>query len=306
MTSARLDFSPSLLTLGTVQLGMAYGIANQGGQPTTGQADAILDTAVRDGVTTFDTARAYGSSEAVIGSWMARRDAAHGIGIVTKLSPIPEGAPNTRKDAVDASLRASRKALGRATIDLVLAHREADLLDDAVASALNEARERGEIGGFGASVYSIETARRLIDIEHIRALQVPMSAADRRFDTSGIVGRANDRGLVVFARSVFLQGALLMAPDLLPPHLAPLGPRLSQARAIAEARGRPLSEALMLAVRDTPGVTSLVVGVDRADQLAPHCRSIRAAPLGQDAASTLIACFEGLSDDVIDPSRWPR
>jgi aryl-alcohol dehydrogenase-like predicted oxidoreductase len=185
---------PSRLTLGTVQLGIAYGIANSSGQPDTATAEAILDHALAGGITTFDTARAYGSSEAVIGTWLAARSNATSPDIVTKLAPLPAATPAERRAAALASLDESRRVLGLPRLGLVLAHRENDLLDSAVIEALEMEREQGGISGYGASVYTVEAAARLLDLDRIAALQVPMSAADQRFVDSGIIARAAAAG----------------------------------------------------------------------------------------------------------------
>src|SRR6185437_6519853 len=55
------------MCLGTAQAGMRYGIANQEGQPPEQEVRAWVNAAVAFGVTWFDTAAAYGESEAVLG-----------------------------------------------------------------------------------------------------------------------------------------------------------------------------------------------------------------------------------------------
>ncbi|WP_052487416.1 aldo/keto reductase [Gordoniibacillus kamchatkensis] len=61
----------SQLTLGTVQLGMPYGIANNSGMPSEEQSFAILDEAWNGGVVSYDTAAAYGRSEEILGRYFA-------------------------------------------------------------------------------------------------------------------------------------------------------------------------------------------------------------------------------------------
>ena len=60
----------SALSLGTVQLGLSYGINNADGKPSQETANAILDAALAGGINTLDTAGAYGDSEVVIGNWL--------------------------------------------------------------------------------------------------------------------------------------------------------------------------------------------------------------------------------------------
>ena len=55
------------LGLGTVQFGLAYGIANQVGQVSGVGAAEILGLAWAAGVNTLDTAIGYGNSESILG-----------------------------------------------------------------------------------------------------------------------------------------------------------------------------------------------------------------------------------------------
>ena len=65
----------SAFALGTVQLGLTYGLGEHAAKPTEEAAFAILDRAVDLGVNTLDTANNYGDSEAVIGRWLNKRRA---------------------------------------------------------------------------------------------------------------------------------------------------------------------------------------------------------------------------------------
>ena len=64
---------PSKFTLGTVQLGTNYGMANTTGMPDEKAAFGILDAAREAGVVSLDTASHYGTSEQVVGDWLRDR-----------------------------------------------------------------------------------------------------------------------------------------------------------------------------------------------------------------------------------------
>lgn len=296
-------FTPSVLTLGTVQLGLAYGIANGDGLPSEREAAAVLDAAAAGGITTLDTARAYGVSEDRIGRWLAGRTAtAPTPQVVTKVPAVPDGTAAEKRAFVAAALDASAAALGRCPLDLVLVHRGADLLDAAVRGSLEAARDAGLIAGFGASVYAPAVADRLLREVDISALQAPVSLVDRRLAASGVLAEAARRGVLVFARSVFLQGALLLDPDRLPSHLAPLAP----VRAALSEFGMPIAALALLGVRDLAGVSSVVVGVDRAAQLATHVAAMRRPRLPQSVMDGIASIARSLPEQVIDPSCWPK
>ena len=60
----------SKFSLGTVQLGMNYGLGEFATKPSKSEAFRILNRAVELGVNTFDTANDYGDSEQLIGQWL--------------------------------------------------------------------------------------------------------------------------------------------------------------------------------------------------------------------------------------------
>ena len=53
--------------LGTVQLGLDYGVNNSSGQPSESESQIILDGAHSKGIQWLDTAEAYGNSQSLIG-----------------------------------------------------------------------------------------------------------------------------------------------------------------------------------------------------------------------------------------------
>ena len=63
------EYDLSKITLGTVQLGMNYGINNTDGKPSEETANQVLSTAIQGGITTFDTSSDYGTSESLVGNY---------------------------------------------------------------------------------------------------------------------------------------------------------------------------------------------------------------------------------------------
>ena len=176
-------FEPiSQLTLGTVQMGMDYGLAPPTQRPNDARAKAIFDHAWELGITCFDTARAYGDAEARIGHWSA--ETGHARLVVTKFPPVEDAA------ALEANLAESARALGCRFLDAVLAHQVGDLQNPDNANALRRAREEERIGAFGASAYSPEEAETALGVGGLTALQVPLNAFDQRMAESGAIGRA--------------------------------------------------------------------------------------------------------------------
>jgi aryl-alcohol dehydrogenase-like predicted oxidoreductase len=73
----RTGLQVSALALGTVELGLEYGIAMPGelGRPSEAEASRLVHAAIDNGINLVDTARSYGESEAVLGRILrGRRD----------------------------------------------------------------------------------------------------------------------------------------------------------------------------------------------------------------------------------------
>ena len=101
--------------LGTVQLGLAYGVANQTGMPDESTAREVLAAAAAAGVSHVDTARAYGDSERRIGRALDRGLSEH-LRVVTKVRPLDDvpadGPAGWGREAVLASGQTSLRLLG--------------------------------------------------------------------------------------------------------------------------------------------------------------------------------------------------
>ena len=82
----------SRFSLGTVQLGMKYGLGEDCEKPSEEAAFALLDRAMELGVDNLDTANNYGDSEAVIGRWLRQRKVS-AIFFFTVL-PVPAKHPS--------------------------------------------------------------------------------------------------------------------------------------------------------------------------------------------------------------------
>ena len=94
----------SSLTLGTVQLGIPYGINNTSGMPDYELSKSILDTARSLGITSFDTAKGYGVSEQVLGRYFGECDCEKTL--VTKIAfngePVAKVKDKVRADILDS------------------------------------------------------------------------------------------------------------------------------------------------------------------------------------------------------------
>ena len=163
--------------------------------------DAIR-AALDAGIVAFDTARAYGESERVLGALVRGRD----VRIVTKGGMKREGSawrPDGRARALRADLETSLEALG-APIDTYLVHAP----DPGVPWATT-IRELARIADekIVRRVGVCNVTRRQLDealaLAPISVVQIALGAADDEAIRSGVVSRAIERGVAIMAHSPF-------------------------------------------------------------------------------------------------------
>lgn len=280
---------------------MAYGIANPPETPTPATVEAMLDRAWAGGITAFDTAPAYGEAEDRLGRWIKKR----GISphVVSKL-PSLHGVPDAdAAKAVDEAIRGTVSRL-RVRPATYLAHDAADYLRPAIRERLHAAAARGEVGAVGMSAYTEAEVRASIAAGPPHAIELPVSALDQRLVSGGAVAACAAAGITVFARSVFLQGVMLMPPGRLPAALAALRTSIETFETLAaEAETTRPSIALRF-VRDLSGVSSIVIGAYDLDQLDALIAAAAEPPLAAGDLDAIAAIARAVPLSLLDPRTW--
>lgn len=295
----------SRLMLGTVQLGMPYGVANVTGQPEPAVVRRILEKAFAGGVNCLDTAAVYGESETVLGRELAAVGVPEGLLIVTKVRPLSTAEHSDRvagERAVRESVAESRRRLGCDKLPLVLFHREEDAV---FAGVLSDLAARGWLEDWGISCGN-ETGgpARLLGSAGLAAMQLPGNVLDHRHRCSGIFESAAARGVAVFVRSVFLQGLLLMEEERIPGHLRTAIPAIGRLRLIAAEAGMSLQELALRYVLSLAGVSSVLVGAETVQQVEQAIAAVSAGPLAAEIIAAVESSAGNLSEAVLTPALW--
>ncbi|MBR2687860.1 MAG: aldo/keto reductase [Aquamicrobium sp.] len=251
---------PARLGIGTVQFGLAYGVTNQAGKVGVDEASSILRFARQNDVRTVDTAALYGDSEATIG----QAAAGAAFDIVTKTVKVgSETSPDAAVEAIISCFERSIRNLQVSHVDALMVHDAADLLgrySDRVWRCLQDIKASGLVRKIGASVYSGNDIDELLARYDIDIVQLPINALDLRLADEGQLGSLAARKVEIHARSIFLQGLLLLPPEQLPSKFAALAPSLIQMRqAFADAH-LTVMEGLFASVFRHPMIDRVIVG----------------------------------------------
>ena len=210
-----LSSPPSRLVLGTVQLGMDYGVANVTGKPDFDEAERVVQSAWMNGIHEFDTAQGYGDSEKNLG----RIFESFGINFDVKvISKIDTTVNHLDENALYNSIMRSLSNLRCTSLYGLMLHRESllEIWDKGLGKALNKFVRQGIIQHIGVSVYSPDKAIQALKLKGISMIQIPANVIDHRFKNAGVIELADELGKILYVRSIFLQGLLLMDNDKLP------------------------------------------------------------------------------------------
>ncbi len=294
------------LCLGTVQFGLDYGV-QAARKPELSDALAILNKAYNEGITMFDTARAYGGAESVLGAFLAQNTVdKKDIKIISKASPecFSSCAEDDYSFCLLQELKKSLDILGVDSLDGYLFHNPKDIFDAQKVYALYGLKEKGLVRSVGVSVYTPEEALKALEYKEIDIIQVPYNILDRRLDKCDFWYKAAEKGIRVFARSALLQGLLTMDVDKIPTYMSFAQPTLHRYHSLCkEYRLSPFQLALGYVVSN-PAVDYVVFGVDNIGQLSDYLFSDNI--VDTNALHELDKEFHEVDDRILMPSLWHR
>ncbi|QUM71311.1 aldo/keto reductase [Sphingopyxis granuli] len=280
------------LALGTVQFGLAYGVAGNDRPVADGEAGAILAAAHEAGIRRLDTAPAYGDIEERLAALCGTLD----FSIVSKIPAMPAGLDRASAATwLRQSVERSRQRLGDRLCGLIFHDallplgRLGDTLRDALEDALTGTGIRT-----GSSHYSAETLPDPSQWPGHDMAQLAGNAYDQRI--AALAERLS--GTEVSLRSAFLQGLLLIDRDRAAARVPEAAEWLTQWDEWCEAAGVSRLAGALAVAKSFTAVDYCLVGVDSLAQL----KDIVAAWSNTPAMAA--PELAGHDARVFDPRQW--
>lgn len=197
------------LAIGTAQFGMDYGIGSSPGKVSINEVKKILEYAKSTNIDMLDTASAYGKSEKTLGELNVDE-----FKVVTKTRHF--NVPKITDDDVNLLNRDFDKSLKDLKLDSVyglLIHNADDLMKPGASKIiefLQNLKKIHKIKKIGVSIYENKHLSFVLENFDIDLVQLPLNIFDRRLIDNGMLKLLSQEGLEVHARSIFLQGLILM------------------------------------------------------------------------------------------------
>jgi aryl-alcohol dehydrogenase-like predicted oxidoreductase len=283
----------SKLLLGGASFGNQYGVSNKTQIPEP-EVHPILSQAFSSGFIGLDTAPTYGNSEKTLGTFdLSTKEVFTKISIEAIASGISEGI---------ASVKGSLDRLKIRSLTGLTFHSSDAFLSNPKTSKqlLKELLELELISSWGVSVYEPEEVSKVLEVANPNYIQAPVNILDRRFLGVNITKLLMDVGVSIQARSVFLQGLLLMPADQQPAYFSEWYSLFESCKKVAHEQEISMLSLALNFVNEQSAVDKLVVGVNSLDHVREISHSLNSPgiQLGLDQISAI-------SDlRLIDPRQW--
>lgn len=282
------------LAIGTAQFGIDYGVSNKLGQVKKTDAKKILKLALENNINYIDTAISYGNSETVLGEI-----GISGWNCISKLQPIPQNVYDIDK-WVTTQVTNSLKRLKLESLHALLLHKPQDILGQkgkSLLHTLKNLKTRGLIKNIGYSIYSPNDLDSLVKVFWPDIVQTPYNVFDQRMVLSKWLDKLVSSGTKVHARSIFLQGLLLMQEKNRPNYFNKWRLKLSEwDNSVKNLDLQPAAAAINFALSDTR-FEKVVIGVNSTAELRElvNIKQIKNVNLKNLACDDL---------NLIEPFRW--
>tara|TARA_B100000405_G_scaffold290379_1_gene240405 strand:- start:64 stop:939 length:876 start_codon:yes stop_codon:yes gene_type:complete len=289
----------SKLGLGTVQFGTDYGLNSLDGQVIPKEVKKILNYARSKQIVLLDTAPAYGNSEEILGGINNSE-----FQVVTKTRHFDTlKITNDEISLLNQDFNNSLKKLNQIKIYGLLIHNADDLLKpggEKILDLLQQFKQTNKLMKVGVSVYDHIKLHSILDNFDIDMVQLPFNIIDRRMLDSGMLTSLYKKGIEVHARSVFLQGLLLMSAKLMPSKFNRWNNLWKLWHEwLHDNRISPVEASVRYAISFSE-ISKVLVGVDSVNQLKEiYKASSGTLPKIPDELQTTDA-------DLLNPSNWEQ
>lgn len=288
--------SSSKLILGTVQMGLNYGINNKFGKITLKESHQILLQAHLSGITTLDTAEAYGSAHKVIGDFH-KNYPNHRFNIVTK---VPH---SIGENSIKIKIKQYLEDLEVDCLETLMFHSfDSFKSNQGAFIKLFELQSMGLINDIGVSVYTNDQLEYLLDTDYIKVVQLPFNLLDNYSVRGDLLKELKLKGKIIHTRSAFLQGLFFRKTSDENEIVQKLQSELEMLNHIAKQFNCSMEELALSYCLFQKNIDRVIIGVDSEDHLITNIHA--ASYKIEEDAIKKINGIKTKEVNLLNPSLW--
>jgi len=175
-----------------------------------------------------------------------------------------------------------------------------------IVNSLIKLKEKGLIKHIGVSVYTPDEANYALSTEGIEVVEIPFSVFDQRLKRNKFFTLAKKKRITVFARSVFLQGLILMDIKDVPIYLQEIIPFKKRLKQICNDAERTIKEIALRFPLTQEGIDSIIIGVDNSIQMKENIDIFNKPPLKEEIVKKIQESFNSIPEYLINPTYWKK
>jgi aryl-alcohol dehydrogenase-like predicted oxidoreductase len=286
----------SKIILGTVQMGLDYGINNSFGKISIEESHKILLKAYFSGITTLDTAEAYGNAHKVIGEFH-RNHPNYKFQIVTKVPHTIEAS------SIEAKVKEYLEDLDVDCLDVLMFHSFDSFINNPNAiEVLIDLKLKRHINNIGVSVYTNSQRKYLLDKDSISVVQLPFNLLDNITIRGTLIEQLKTKGKIIHTRSAFLQGLFFKNLNDQNKIVQKLHLELEILRQITLQSSCSMEELALSYCIQQQYIDNVIIGVDSMNHLEANIKA-SSYTIGEESMK-IINTIKVEDLDLLNPSLW--
>ncbi|WP_372998832.1 aldo/keto reductase [Sulfurimonas sp.] len=294
----------SKLCLGTVQFGLNYGIANKDGEVSQQEVNTILKYVLSKDINCLDTGSMYGNSEEKIGNYLKGNDLDTMI-----ISKIKSDFFQVEHELSIQNIEKSLKYLSSNTLFALLLHNIEAIQNWSLKDTelICELKKQNKIKYFGVSIYTNDEFNLALKNDNVDIIQIPFNLLDQRAIKNNWLKKAKEKNKLVFIRSVYLQGLILMDKYSIPTHLDSAKQSLNIIDETARKLNITKNELALSFVNQMAKNSILLFGCDSLKQAAENINNYNNLPkLDSQTIEYLTNSLSNIDEYIYNPSKWSK
>ena len=285
----------SRLILGTVQMGLYYGINNTTGKVSLENSLEILGHAFDNGINTLDTAEAYGNAHEVIGTFHDENPDKR-FKVITKL-------PNQINNNIVEKVEHYLTDLNVEQLDTLLFHSFSSYSDNIERfDILKKLKSDKKIKNLGVSVYTNDEIEEVLLNDDVDIIQLPFNIFDNANLRNGILQKVKFKGKTVHTRSALLQGLFFKDTNDQNDIVQKLKKELMLLSEISKNDKVSISELALSYCLQQEHIDNILIGVDSISQLMDNIKSVNYKIDSKTVDKINTIKIQNL--DLLNPSLW--
>lgn len=284
------------LILGTVQMGLDYGINNSSGKITLDDSCMILSKAFELGIDTLDTAEAYGNAHQVIGNF-------HLLNPEIKFKVITKVPHDVVAGEIEQKIRTYINDLNVDCLEVLMFHSFDSYKNNrAIIAVLNDLKNQGIIKHIGVSVYTNNQIEALLTDDNVTVVQMPFNLLDNESIRGDLMNKMKAKGKVIHTRSAFLQGLFFKEQLENNTVSQQLSSVLVAIKNIAIEENTSVSNLALSYCLNQKDIDQVLIGVDSVNQLIDNLKAVNYKM--NHNAFLKINALKVDNLDLLNPSLW--